>query len=334
VTTDAPPPLLAAEQLSKHFPVGNKGFFSRSQAAVRAVSNVSLHIMRGETVGLVGESGCGKSTLARLLTLLFPPDEGRIMLAGEDVTALPPPAKKAFHKRVQKVFQDPFSSLNPRLPLYAILSEPLTVHRIGNYSERRDRCAQLLQDVGLDPKLLDRYPHEFSGGQRQRIAIARALALDPELIIADEAVSALDVSVQSQILNLLLELKTRHQLAYLFISHDLAVVDHIADRVAVMYLGRVVESAPRDELFRAPAHPYTRDLMTAIPSIQRGGKRRSGIAIGDVPSALNPPPGCPYHPRCSKAQALCQEQLPTLQVLPNRPANHLAACHFPEESGL
>lgn len=327
------PVLLNARNISKLFAVGRSGLIRRNTAYVRAVSDVSIEIKRGETLGLVGESGCGKSTLARLLTLLYTPDSGVIELDGVEIVNNVQQCSRQqirdFRRRVQMVFQDPFSSLNPRLPISSILSEPLTVHRVGNSTEQRQRIIELLNAVGLDPQMQHYYPHEFSGGQRQRIAIARALALQPELIIADEAVSALDVSIQSQILNLLVDLKQQLNLAYLFISHDLAVVNHIADRVAVMYLGRIVESAPREELFQAPAHPYTQALIASVPGIQIGGKRRSGIALGDVPSPLNPPPGCPYHPRCGKAQRLCSEALPELIQASGRSDNHRVACHFP-----
>ncbi|MFO1351661.1 MAG: oligopeptide/dipeptide ABC transporter ATP-binding protein [Gammaproteobacteria bacterium] len=317
--------LLAAHAISKCYPTQHAG-----AGMLRAVDGVSLAIQRGETLGLVGESGCGKSTLARMLALLHRPDAGTIWLDQTNVTHLPQHQLRSFRRRVQMVFQDPFSSLNPRLPLLAILTEPLTLHGIGSRAERRDRAAELLHAVGLDPALLGRYPHEFSGGQRQRIAVARALALEPELVIADEPVSSLDVSVQSQLLNLLVELKQQLGLAYLFISHDLTVVDHIADRVAVMYLGRIVESAPRAILFRAPAHPYTRALIAAIPAIQRGGKRRSGVTIGDVPNSAKPPPGCPYHPRCYKAQGICRERVPEVSAAPDGDGDHQVACHFPE----
>jgi oligopeptide/dipeptide ABC transporter ATP-binding protein len=291
-----------------------------------------LTLQRGETVGLVGESGCGKSTLARLGALLYTADSGQVLLDGQDVTHLPQRRLREFRRRVQLVFQDPFAALNPRLPISAILAEPLTVHRWGSKQQRRDRAAELLNAVGMPAIALDRYPHEFSGGQRQRIAIARALMLEPELIIADESVSALDVSVQSQILNLMADIKAERGLSYLFIGHDLAVVEHLADRVAVMYLGRIVEFAPRDELFAMPEHPYTRALIAAIPAIQAGGKRRFDAPIGDVPSLLNPPPGCPYHTRCPKAQALCLQQRPELQAAPGRPVEHRVACHFPEST--
>ena len=322
-------PLIELKTVSKAFLLNQAGL-GKARLAVHAVNEVSLQIQRGETVGLVGESGCGKSTLARLCALLYQPDSGDVLLDGEKMNGLPQRKLGRFRRHVQLVFQDPFASLNPRLPISAILTEPLTINRFGSKAERRDRAAQQLQAVGLEPAVLNRYPHEFSGGQRQRIAIARALMLEPELIIADESVSALDVSVQSQILNLMADIKEQRGLSYLFIGHDLAVVEHLADRVAVMYLGRVVEIAPRDELYAAPAHPYTRALIAAIPTLQADCKQRLAAAIGDVPSPLNPPSGCPYNTRCPKAQAVCRHERPLLQTAPERPPNHVVACHFPE----
>ncbi|MEE4377402.1 MAG: oligopeptide/dipeptide ABC transporter ATP-binding protein [Candidatus Competibacteraceae bacterium] len=318
-------PLLAAQALVKQF--ASSKTFGRSAPPIQAVNGVDIAIESSETLGLVGESGCGKSTLARLLGLIEAPDRGLIRLADQDVTTLSSRQLKPLRRRVQMVFQDPFSSLNPRLSVASILAEPLQVHRIGTAQERRERCAALLQSVGLDPAGLTRYPHEFSGGQRQRIAIARALALEPELIIADEPLSALDVSVQSQILNLLAELKERLGIAYLLISHDLVIVNHLADRVAVMYLGRIVETAPRHSLFRNPAHPYTRSLLDAVPVI--GRRRRTTPTVADFHGPSNPLTGCPYHPRCSKAQELCREHLPKLTPAPQRPPEHRVACHFP-----
>jgi oligopeptide transport system ATP-binding protein len=321
-----PPILLSAEQLIKHYPIGRAGPLGRPVALLPAVEEVDLDLHRGETLGLVGESGCGKSSLARLIGLLQRPDRGRIRFRGDDVTHLPRRRLDRFRRAVQMVFQDPFEALNPRLPVGASVAEPLLVHRLGTRHERHRRVTELLDSVGMNPALRNRYPHELSGGQRQRIAIARALALHPGLIIADEAVSALDVSVQSQILNLLIDLKERLELAYLFISHDLAVVDHLADRVAVMYLGRIVEIGPRSRLFTQPAHPYTRALLDALPGLQRT-VRRSGRIRGDIPDPLDPPPGCPYHPRCPSARALCRQQRPGLQARAS--TGHQAACHFP-----
>ncbi len=323
--------LLAADNLHKRFVLATS-LFGAVRRALPAVAGVDLWLDEGETLGLVGESGCGKSTLARLLCGLHQPDQGRVVVQGKDLAKLRGRDRKALHRDVQMVFQDPFSSLNPRLPISAILEEPLLIHRFGTRRQRRERIGELLLQVGLDRRQLDRYPHEFSGGQRQRIAIARALALRPKLIIADEPVSALDVSVQSQILNLMSGLKAAFNLSYVFISHDLAVVEHLADRVAVMYLGRIIEQGPRDPLFAAPAHPYTRALLDAVPRIRPKGKQRSGLPIGDVPNPLAPPPGCPYHPRCPRAQPRCREQEPPLAGVPGRPAAHTAACHFPLEA--
>ena len=324
-------PLLSAHNISKRFAIGPASRFGRSQLYVQAVNEVDIQLFPGQTLGLVGESGCGKSTLARLLALLYRPDQGQIVFNETAINHLSRRRLKAFRRQVQIIFQDPFSSLNPRLPLSAIVTEPLVIHGIGNRSERQRRGADLLAAVGLDAGLLERYPHEFSGGQRQRIAIARALALEPALIIADEPLSALDVSVQSQILNLLAELQQRLRLSYFLISHDLAVIDHFADRIAVMYLGRIVETANRDDLFRAPAHPYTTTLIKAVPVIRPGGKRRFGLGSGDVPSPLQPPSGCPYHPRCVRAQSQCRTVLPVLAHPPQREPTHRVACHFPED---
>jgi oligopeptide/dipeptide ABC transporter ATP-binding protein len=311
-------PLVSLDRISVRFPVGGGWFGAKRQ--LRAVEDVSLAMMPGETLALVGESGSGKSTLGNVVAGLQVPSAGSVRFQGR-------PLDRAARRSIQMVFQDPFGALDPRMPVSAIIAEPLRINRIGSRAERRDRAAGLVRQVGLPPDALNRYPHEFSGGQRQRIAIARALAPDPVLIVADEPLSALDVSIQSQILNLMKELQDGGKLAYLFISHDMAVVNHLADRVAVLYLGRIVETAPRAALFSHPAHPYTVALLDAVPRI---GRRRAGRRIrGEMPSALAPPPGCVFHTRCPKAQPVCRTDPPTLATLPGRP-DQLAACHFPD----
>ncbi len=324
--------LLALEGLRVHFPVGRGGLFAR-QRMLKAVDGIDLTLAPGEALALVGESGCGKTTLGRAVAGLMPASAGTIRFRGADITAAAARRRSDARRTIQTVFQDPFSSLDPRMLISAIIVEPLTIHGIGSAAERASRARALLEQVGLPQAALNRYPHEFSGGQRQRIAIARALSADPILIVADEPLSALDVSIQSQILNLLRDLQQARQLAYLFISHDLAVVNHLADRVAVMYLGRLVELAPRDALYRTPSHPYTKALLDSIPRIGRGRHRRGRVLAGDVPSPLARPPGCPFHPRCPKAQAICREVEPALEAAPgNDPARtgQVAACHFKE----
>ncbi len=319
-------PILEVRDLALHFPLRGPGLFGRLTGIVRAVDGVSLKVAKGETLALVGESGCGKTTLARTAALLYRPTAGRVLFRGADVTGLRRRHQGPLRRAVQIVFQDPYGSLNPRLPVGTIIAEPLAIHGVKPAAERRRRARAAAEAVGLGAADLARYPHQFSGGQRQRIAIARALVLEPDLIIADEPVSALDVSIQSQVLNLLRDLQAEHGLGYLFICHDLAVVRQFADRVAVMYLGRIVEEAPTEELFADPIHPYTRALIAAAPKIGRG-KRRPGSALGgDVPSPMRPPPGCAFHPRCPLAQDRCRETRPTLEALPGRPA-HTAACH-------
>lgn len=298
---------------------------------VVAVDDVSLTIDRGETLALVGESGSGKTTLGRMMSLLLPPTSGQLTIAGKDAANLKPRALKPLRRNVQMIFQDPVSSLNPRHTIANILTEPLTNYSIGDKAERLIRATELLDAVGMPAETLLRYPHEFSGGQRQRITIARALALNPAFIVADEPVSALDVSVQSQILNLITELKARYNLAYLFISHDLAVVHHIADRIAVMYLGKIVELATRDSLFSAPTHPYTRALLDAVPKIKAGKRRLSRVLEGDPPSPANPPSGCHFHPRCKMATELCRSTPPSL-ISHSSANSHLIACHHAEGS--
>ena len=320
-------PLLEARNLVKHFPVKGPGLFAATRGTVRAIDGVDLAIGAGETVALVGESGCGKTTVARAVALLQRPTAGSVRYAGRELTVLGKRALQPLRRRIQMVFQDPFASLNPRLPVGAIIAEPLVIHGIG---DRRGRLARLARSVGLNPADMDRYPHEFSGGQRQRIAIARALAPEPEMIIADEPVSALDVSIQSQVLNLLKDLQETHGLAFLFISHDLAVVRHFADRVAVMYLGRIVEEASAEALFAEPSHPYTRALIAAAPEIGRGKRRPGAVLAGDVPSPMTPPPGCAFHPRCPLAAEVCRSTAPRLDPVG---AGHAAACHFKDGAG-
>jgi oligopeptide/dipeptide ABC transporter ATP-binding protein len=320
-------PLLEVRGLEKHFPV-RSGLFRRITAQVRAVDGVDFVIENGRTLGLVGESGCGKSTLGRALLRLHEPTAGQVLLDGEDITALDRRDLVAHRRRMQIIFQDPFASLSPRRTVAQIIREPLDVHRIGTPDERRRRVVELLDVVGMGPEVRDRYPHEFSGGQRQRIGIARALALEPQFIVADEPVSALDVSVQSQVLNLIAKLKRERGIAFLFISHDLAVIQHVSDQIGVMYLGRIVERASVEDLYRAPRHPYTRALMSAIPIPEPGRKSERIVLGGDVPSPMNPPGGCPFHTRCPDAMARCASQPPrTIDVgTPAEP--HEVACHL------
>lgn len=319
-------PLLESRGLIKHFAV-QRGLFSRSKSAVKAVDGVDLDIARGETLGVVGESGCGKSTLGRVVLRLIEPDAGELRFDGQDLRGLPADAMRAYRRSLQIIFQDPYSSLNPRMTVAQSLSEPLMLHGL-HVGRHRERVMELLQTVGLSAEYADRYPHEFSGGQRQRIGIARALAVEPKLIVCDEAVSALDVSVQAQVVNLLQDLQQKLGLSFLFIAHDLAVVKHIADRVAVMYLGRIVEIADKKSLFETPRHPYTRALLNAIPRPVPGLPRQASILGGDVPSPINPPSGCHFHTRCAHVQDRCRVESPTLQGdgLPQQ--GHQVACHF------
>jgi oligopeptide/dipeptide ABC transporter ATP-binding protein len=318
-----PESLLQAEDLSCHFRLA--GPWGRGPL-LKAVDGVSFNLLPGETLGLVGESGCGKSTLARLLLGLLSPTGGRVWFAGEELTGLGRKALKARRRQFQIIFQDPYSSLNPRLTVRQILEEPFVIHGLGTKAERRAWVADLLQEVGLAPEHLERYPHEFSGGQRQRLGIARALALRPKLIVADEPVSALDVSIQAQILNLLAQLQERHGLAYLFISHDLSVVSQISSRVAVMYLGRLLELAPRQVFARARLHPYTEALLAAVPLPDPRRPFRPPALKGEPPSPVQVPPGCPFHPRCPEAQfPRCADEVPAYrETVPK----HWVACHF------
>jgi len=317
--------LLEVRNLKVHFPVKH-GVFSRVNAWVKAVDDVSLTVAPGETVGLVGESGCGKTTLGRAIIRLLEPTGGSVTFEGEDITTLEGAALRERRRRFQMIFQDPVGSLNPRMTVGQIIGEALDIHHlVADDQAREARIGQLLKDVGLNPQHAQRYPHEFSGGQRQRIGIARALAVEPKLIVCDEPVSALDVSVQAQIINLLQDLQREHGLAYLFIAHDLAVVEHISHRVVVMYLGKVVETAASKTLINAPKHPYTQALLSAVPVVDPDSKRQRIVLPGDVPSPINPPSGCPFHPRCPVAEARCKTEVPTLrEVSPG----HFAACHL------
>lgn len=316
-------PLVEAKGLSKHFPVRGS-MFSREKKVVHAVEGIDLSIAAGETVGVVGESGSGKSTLGRLLLGLLTPTAGLVRFDGTDLTALSPSELRSQRRHMQIVFQDPYASLNPRMRVGSIIGEGPLIHDMASGTELRDRVLELMERVGLPRSAFDRYPHEFSGGQRQRIGIARALAVEPRFLVADEPVSALDVSVGAQILNLLAELREERGIAMAFVSHDLRVVEHISDRVAVMYLGRVVELAPSREIYEDPQHPYTQALLSAVPSVERQD-RRSRIALGgEVPSPIDPPSGCAFHPRCPVVTNRCVSENPKL----NRASGHGTACHL------
>jgi oligopeptide/dipeptide ABC transporter ATP-binding protein len=321
-------PLLEVRHLKKYFPVRG-GWLKRVVNQVRAVDGVSLTIAAGKTLGLVGESGCGKSTLGRAILHLEKPTSGQVLLHGRDISSLNRKEMRQIRREMQIIFQDPFASLSPRRTVAQIIREPLDVHRIGTKAERRERVEHLLGVVGMRTNALNRYPHEFSGGQRQRIGIARALALEPRFIVADEPVSALDVSVQSQVLNLIAELRAQLNIGFLFISHDLAVVQHVSDAVAVMYLGQIIEQADQQHIYSAPRHPYTQALLSAAPVPATGKRKQRQVLEGDVPSPLNPPTGCRFHPRCPIAQDVCRRDAPKLREL-NADGSHKVACHLVE----
>ncbi len=311
--------LIEVKDLKKHFPIKGK------KTVVKAVDGVNFSINKGETFGLVGESGCGKSTVARLIIKLYKETAGQLLFENKDITSLPSKDMKGFRRNIQMVFQDPYASLNPRMTVERTLTDPLTIHGIGTPKERLERIEHLMEVVGLDKRYSKRYPHEFSGGQRQRIGIARALAVNPKCIILDEAVSALDVSIQSQVINLMIDLQKQFELTYLFISHDLSVIEYMCDRVGVMYLGRIVEMGTKDDIFRNQKHPYTEALLSAIPSLDPENKKKTIILQGDLPSPSNPPAGCAFHTRCCKVTDKCFKVMPEITRISD---SHTVSCHL------
>ena len=327
--------LVRVDNLVKYFPVRTAGYFRRTVGHVQAVDGVSLTIPRGKTLGLVGETGSGKSTLARCIAGLLPVTSGKVTFDGDDITNLSRRKMIPYRREIQMIFQDPYGSLNPRRRVGAIIADPFAIHRTVTGNERKRRVQELMERVGLNPEHYNRFPAEFSGGQRQRIGVARALALRPKLIICDEPVSALDVSIQAQVLNLLADLQRDYGLTYLFIAHDLEVVRHVSDSVTVMYLGRVAEAGPRDSVYNTPRHPYTAALLSAAPAADpdAAASRQRIILTGDIPSPIDPPSGCRFHPRCPKARELCSQEEPPLEVKAGDGPTHLTACHFPVEAG-
>jgi oligopeptide transport system ATP-binding protein len=321
--------LLEVKNLDMHFPIRG-GLLKRQIGSVFAVNDVSFTLKAGETFGVVGESGCGKSTLGRAIVRIYKPTSGSVVFREQNIADLKKDGLKKLRQQIQMIFQDPYASLNPRKPVAEILEEPFLLHGMGNKQERREKVRELMRLVGLRVSDMNKFPHEFSGGQRQRIGIARAIALQPSLIVCDEAVSALDVSIQAQIINLLIDLQKQFQLTYIFISHDLNVVRYISDRVAVMYLGRIMELADSADIYAQPAHPYTRALMASAPKPDPRRVVHTEVLEGDVPSPSRPPKGCPFHTRCPHAVARCKEELPVLQTL-GQQANHWVACHFAKE---
>ncbi|WP_077617301.1 ABC transporter ATP-binding protein [Bacillus sinesaloumensis] len=320
-------PILEVKNLTKHFPI-KAGIFQRTVGHVKAVDGVSFFVNKGETLGIVGESGCGKSTAGRTLIRLYEPTGGDILFKGKNISKMSEgELRRSVRKDIQMIFQDPYASINPRKTLGSIISEPMITHHLYNRQERREKLSELLEMVGFNPSFINRYPHEFSGGQRQRIGIARALALNPDLIIADEAVSALDVSIQAQIINIMQDLQAELGLTYIFISHDLSVVRHISDRIAVMYLGKVMELAPKKDLFEEPLHPYTQALLSAIPVPRKKGvQARERIVLkGELPSPANPPQGCVFHTRCPAATDICRNAVPEFKEVKK---DHFVACHL------
>jgi oligopeptide transport system ATP-binding protein len=315
--------LLEIHDLKKHFPIG-EGLFSRNKGVVKAVDGVSLKVEEGETLGIVGESGCGKSTLGRTILRLIEPTSGEISFDGKNLVNMSQRELRDMRRQMQIIFQDPYASLNPRMRVGDIVGEGLEIHKLAKGKAKRERVFELLHQVGLREDHYGRYPHEFSGGQRQRIGIARALAVNPRFIVADEPVSSLDVSIQAQIINLLQELQEKMHLTYFFISHDLRVVEHISHRVAIMYLGKIVETAPSEMIYQNAKHPYTRVLLSSVPMLDRGRKKEHVIAQGDVPSPVNPPAGCTFHPRCAYRENICDKMVPPLDF---DAENHGVACH-------